>query len=115
MSVINQMLKDLEQRTPEQGQTAVPVAINQKPSTIKIVLISLAVLICLNLLGFYIWDLQERAAANESVIEQKGADTVLHTTSRQSIEKVSVNRQEPIQPKITKSKPAVVLTDELTK
>jgi len=60
MSVINQMLKDLEQRTPEQGQLAAPVVMSNKASTVKIVLISLAVLISLNVLGFYIWNLQEQ-------------------------------------------------------
>lgn len=115
MSVINQMLKDLEQRSPEQGQAAVPMAINQKPSTIKIVLISLTVLICLNLLGFYIWDLQERAAANEPVIKQQNADKELHATSKQSIDNISTNRQEPIQTKAVNSKPDVVLNNALTK
>ncbi|PHR84240.1 MAG: MSHA biogenesis protein MshN [Colwellia sp.] len=67
MSVINQMLKDLEQRTPEQGQAIMPVAISHKPSTIKIVLISLTVLISLNFLGFYIWNLQEQIQAKQQV------------------------------------------------
>ncbi|MBL4822617.1 MAG: tetratricopeptide repeat protein [Colwellia sp.] len=75
MSVINQMLKDLEQRTPEQGPVAMPVAISNKPSTIKIVLISLAVLVSLNLLGFYIWNLQEqiqqRVSSSELIAEQQ--------------------------------------------
>jgi len=63
VSVINQMLKDLEQRTPEQGQANMLAAISHKPSTIKIVLISLAVLISLNLLGLYIWNLEEKIQA----------------------------------------------------
>lgn len=65
MSVINQMLKDLEQRTPEQGQVAIPVAMSNKPATIKIILISLAVLVSLNVLGFYIWNLQEQVTSSE--------------------------------------------------
>ncbi len=65
MSVINQMLKDLEQRTPEQGQAPLSnITTDQKPSTIKIVLISVVVLLSLNAFGFYLWDLQERVAKN---------------------------------------------------
>ena len=60
MSVINQMLKDLEERAPEQGQVAMPVAVSNKSSTMKIVVVSVVVLVCLNLLGLYIWDLQEQ-------------------------------------------------------
>jgi len=70
MSVINQMLKDLDQRTPEHGQVATRVAVSHKPSTIKIVLISLAVLISLNLLGFYIWNLQEKLTSSELTIQK---------------------------------------------
>ncbi len=87
MSVINQMLKDLEQRTPEQGQNAVPVVNNQKTSTIKIVLISLAVLITLNILGFYIWDLQKQVTISEQKVKQH--------LSEQS--EVTPKKQEPIQ------------------
>lgn len=65
MSVINQMLKDLEQRAPEQGHVTTPVTISHKPSTIKIVLISLVVLVSFNLLGFYIWNLQTQIAPHE--------------------------------------------------
>ena len=70
MSVINQMLKDLEQRTPEHGQVATPVAVSHKPATLKIMLISLTVLISLNLLGFYIWNLQEKLASSELTIQE---------------------------------------------
>ena len=66
MSVINQMLKDLDQRTPEQGQAVISTAADQNPSTLKVVLISVVVLLSLNALGFYIWDLQVRAAQNSN-------------------------------------------------
>lgn len=69
MSVINQMLKDLEQRAPEQGQAPISAVLAQKPSTLKIVLITIVVLLSLNALGFYIWDLQERAAKNINLNE----------------------------------------------
>lgn len=64
------MLKDLEQRTPEQGQVTLSVAMSNKPSTIKIVLISLVVLISLNLLGFYIWNLQEKVTFSELKLKE---------------------------------------------
>lgn len=62
MSVINQMLKDLEHRAPEQGQAPMPAVATQKSSTLKIVSISVVVLLSLNALGFYIWNLQEQVA-----------------------------------------------------
>ena len=76
MSVINQMLKDLEQRTPEHEQVAMPVAVSHKPSTIKIVLISLVVLISLNLIGFYIWNLQEKLASSELKVNKAEQSSV---------------------------------------
>jgi MSHA biogenesis protein MshN len=60
------MLKDLEQRTPEQGQAPSQVVAPKKASIVKIVIISTAILLSLNALGIYIWSLQERIAQNES-------------------------------------------------
>ena len=71
MSVINQMLKDLEQRAPEERQAPLPSVVSQKPSTLKIVLISAVVLLSLNALGFYIWNLQERVAKSIEQQENK--------------------------------------------
>lgn len=69
MSVINQMLKDLDQRAPEQGQEVVTAAAPQKPATLKIVLMSVVVLLTLNALGFYIWHLQEPVAKSVKLQE----------------------------------------------
>lgn len=66
MSVINQMLKDLEQRAPEQGHSPSQTAVPRKTSTLKIVVISTIILLSLNALGFYIWSLQEQIAQNET-------------------------------------------------
>lgn len=102
MSVINQMLKDLEQRTPETGQVVTPVSINHKPSTIKVILISLTVLISLNLIGFYIWDLQERLTSSElKNKEQLGSQAVNveRGLSRQVIETKKFDQQESTQEK----------------
>jgi len=60
------MLKDLEQRAPEQGQVPTPTVSVQKSSVLKVVLITVVVLLSLNALGFYIWNLQERVAKSES-------------------------------------------------
>ena len=65
MSVINQMLKDLEQRAPETGQSSIPAVGPQKTSTLKIVFVSALILLSLNALGFYILNLQERVAVSE--------------------------------------------------
>jgi MSHA biogenesis protein MshN len=89
VSVINQMLKDLEQRTPEQGQAAIPLAVSHKPSTIKIVLISMAVLVSLNLLGLYIWNLQEQVTSSELKLKiqvQSPVTNAGQNTSQQSVE-----------------------------
>jgi MSHA biogenesis protein MshN len=104
VSVINQMLKDLEQRTPEQGQVATPVAMSNKPSTIKIVLISLLVLVSLNLLGFYIWNLQEQVTSSELKLKEKVQRQSVNPgqgTSQQSVETLmldqeTIKRQESI-------------------
>jgi len=58
MSVINQMLKELDQRNAGQGQsTSLPLAVTKKTSTTKIVLISLVIILTLNAVGFYVWQL----------------------------------------------------------
>ena len=129
MSVINQMLKDLEQRKPEQGQEAIPIAVSHKPSTIKIVLISLAVLVGLNLLGFYIWNLQEKVASSELKVKEQAQRLVANVSqkpSTQSVERVMLGQeileqeksgwQDPIAVKIsptdTKADPAMELSQQ---
>ena len=61
VSVINQMLKDLDKRTPETGQSTVPPLTSKKTSTFKIVLICAVVLLCLNFVGFYFWSVFEKS------------------------------------------------------
>lgn len=96
MSVINQMLKDLEQRTPDQGQVAIPVAMSNKPSTIKIVFISLAVLVSLNILGFYIWNLQEQVTSSELKLKKQVQISLVKAgqdASQQSVETLMLDRK----------------------
>ena len=117
MSVINQMLKDLEQRTPEQGQVVTPVSISRKPSTIKIILISLAVLVGLNLLGFYIWDLQERLTSSElKVKEQMGNQAVNgeSSLSRQVVERETFDQQESSPEKALATESSSLTTSEVS-
>ena len=93
MSVINQMLKDLEQRSPEQGQASVPIAAAKNTSLLKTVLLITLILLSLNALGFYIWSLQERVAISESKqqksINFKNVDQVL-TSQTLSVQKLKV-------------------------
>ncbi len=105
MSVINQMLKDLEQRAPEQGQAPMPVAAAHKPSSLKIVLISVVVLLSLNALGFYIWNLQERVAksevAQQAVVNAQNVAQVLPSqatkTAQQGVTNTDNENQNSLQ------------------
>ena len=92
MSVINQMLKDLEQRAPEQGQAPVPAIQNQKPSTVKIVVVSIVVLLAINVLGFYIWDLNNRVTSSElkTAQLQKASESKLTVSEKKSSDESSV-------------------------
>jgi MSHA biogenesis protein MshN len=96
MSVINQMLKDLEQRTPAQEPIALPVANSHKPSTIKIALISLVVLVSLNALGLYIWDLQKQVTSSELKVKEQMQGPIVNVSQdspRQSIETFMPDRE----------------------
>ncbi len=69
MSVINQMLKDLEQRTPENAQAgAAPVIIPAKTSPVKIILITVIIFLSINAIGWYVWQLN---VENKSLKEQQ--------------------------------------------
>ena len=101
MSVINQMLKDLDQRTPEQGQTPIPAITAPPPSTLKIVLISVVVLLTLNGLGFYIFDLLGSTAKSKSVelkehIPEKISEQVKDKNLKLVIEPLSKIKSTPV-------------------
>ena len=87
------MLKDLEQRTPEQGQAPIATISAQKSSTFKMVLISAVVLLSLNALGFYIWSLQERVEKSELALQK--------TVNTKSAEQVIIH--QPIKTKKLKN------------
>lgn len=110
MSVINQMLKDLEQRAPEQGQAPIPVVSQQKPSIIKIVLISLIVFVILTGVGFYIWNLQQQIAANELAIKEPVASSVVTASSglvKETVNAITPNSKVIIEQKITQKVPEI--------
>jgi MSHA biogenesis protein MshN len=117
VSVINQMLKDLDQRAPEQGQVPVFAVAAQKPSTIKIVLITIVVLLVLNALGFYIWGLQERAAINlnaqENMLKLQAQEQQFQVASIEHSEEVKKQKLSlPAEPDklLVKSTPAPVMS-----
>jgi len=89
MSVINQMLKDLEQRAPEQGQAPVPVIQNQRTSITKIIAMSVIALLAINVLGFYIWDLNNRVTSSElkaSQLQKKAESKIIAVEQKRSDE-----------------------------
>jgi len=89
VSVINQMLKDLEQRAPVQGHAPIQAVAPKKASTLKIVLLSALVLLGLNALGFYIWSLQARVTQSELTLQK--------TVNTENVEQVLTS--EPIKVK----------------
>jgi MSHA biogenesis protein MshN len=84
MSVINQMLKDLEERAPEQGRVSSLSAVPKKTSTLKIVLLITAVLLSLNALAFYIWNLQESQSQSAPKKEKSASLTVIPVNEDQA-------------------------------
>jgi len=99
MSVINQMLKDLEQRTPEQGHAPNAVMVSNKPSTVKTIAISLVVLLSLNVLGFYVWDLQTRLSTSELKVQENSAQPVpKQQTLSQQVPSQQIIRQSSAAP-----------------
>jgi len=67
MSVINQMLKDLEERAPEQNQHGVvPTPAVVKSSPIKAIAVIVTVVVIINVVGLYVWNLQQENKALKS-------------------------------------------------
>ena len=87
MSVINKMLQDLEQRSPEKGQHHTAPVINKTTSTVKVVIISLITLITLNALAWYVWSLQSRLTQSELVVKANIKQNTLANISPQKVDK----------------------------
>lgn len=101
MSVINQMLKDLEDRAPVNGQTPVLPTASRKTATLKIILFTSLVLLGLNVLGYYIWNLQTSAAPHELEKQTTALQSIDGaTTTDQSRQKIvqAEAEQAPIEP-----------------
>ncbi len=96
MSVINQMLKDLEQRSPEQGgANAAPIAVPEKTSTVKVVAYTVLVLLVVNAVGIYIWQLLNENTALKQQNHAKPAAITTSVNSQQSTPiKVIENKEQ---------------------
>ena len=107
MSVINQMLKDLEQRAPEPGVVPGVMPVNNKPSTLKVIVISMFVLLIINALGFYIWDLQTRAASSELKAKESVEEGLANQAEQQKPAQLiqATNSSKHISPQQTAVKP----------
>ncbi len=87
MSVINQMLKDLEQRTPDNGQTiSAPIAAPAQASSRKIILITVAIFLIINALGFYMWQLinENKSLKEQYLIKEKTQNAMLNKAIKKS-------------------------------
>lgn len=111
MSVINQMLKDLEQRSPEHGQAPITVVTAEKRSTFKIILLTVVVLLSLNALAFYIWDLQGKLESSQELNENKQASTISKYSKQELAQKIP---QKLAQESISKPKNEQVLPVSLS-
>jgi len=97
MSVINQMLKELDQRNAGQGQsTSVPVAVTKKTSATKIMLISLVVILVLNAVGLYIWQL---VSENQSLKLQTQMQLETETQFNKRLKQLKREKQQQTQQK----------------
>lgn len=96
MSVINQMLKDLEQRSPEQGgANAAPIAVPEKTSTVKVVAYTVLILLIVNAVGIYIWQLLNENSALKQQNQAKPAAITTSENSQQSTPvKVIENKEQ---------------------
>ena len=124
MSVINQMLKDLEQRAPESGKAGVVAVSHQKPSTLKIVLLTIIILLSVNALGLYIWNLQKQVENNNEksknaqlLVSQKittqsaqEQDVAMSAPQKKSVNLQKAKTEKTIEKQVTK--PAVKLSTE---
>ena len=100
MSVINQMLKDLDKRQSEQQDNAnVSVPVTVKNSTTKIILITVAVIVIINIIGMFGWQLYSENTQLKLQAQQKKAFTVQpNTTIAKSNFDTNVNKEPVLKP-----------------
>ena len=100
MSVINQMLKDLDERQSEQQHSQAGQVPQKKPATPwKLITTIVIVLIALNIAGVFIWQLYsenqslKNSHENSSVQNQQNQQNQKNQQEQQSIEGLENNRQ----------------------
>ena len=100
MSVINQMLKDLDKRQSEQQDNAnVSVPVTVKNSTTKIILITVAVIVIINIIGMFGWQLYSENTQLKLQAQQIKAFTVQpNTTIAKSNVDTNVNKEPVLKP-----------------
>jgi len=95
LSVINQMLKDLDQRKVEQQGSSnftAPVAV--ETSNNKILLISLIVIVFLNIIGLFVWQMytENQALKKNQIPKTRISEQVVTKKIISAIEKASVKK-----------------------
>ncbi|RHW76913.1 lipopolysaccharide assembly protein LapB [Colwellia sp. RSH04] len=98
MSVINQMLKDLEDRAPEQNQSgSVPVSVPVKKSPVKLIVVIVFILVAINAVGLYIWQLTQEnnvlKGQQLTRVENVADPKVIVSNSEEAIGDEIVNKQ----------------------
>jgi len=90
VSVINQMLKELEQRqSDESTQTSTAVTPVEKKSTVTIVLVTAVIVLLISLLGFYVWKLNhDNEILQNAVVKSQSQQPQLSSIPHSSEDKV---------------------------
>jgi len=85
MSVINQMLKDLDKRQSEQqGGVNAAIAVPTKNSASKLILIVITIIIIVNVIGIFGWQLYSE---NQQLRSQAQQESIVLNTEKYSVEK----------------------------
>lgn len=93
MSVINQMLKDLDQRSPEANtHSAQAQHVIAPHSSIKIVLITAISVLVICLMAFYVWQLNSE---NETLREQQNVKATTQLTPVQKLTTITAAKSNP--------------------
>lgn len=116
MSVINQMLKDLEDRAPEQNQSgSVPVSVPVKTSPVKLIVVIAFILVAINAVGLYIWQLtQENNVLKDqqfTYVNSVADPKVIVSNNENTVGEERVNKQVSE----SKSTPDTVKANKFTK
>ena len=111
MSVINQMLKDLDERKPEQQgspipQTTVGVPSGQKRGWALIILI----IVIINVLGWFVWHIYQENQALKAQQANTSQQAVVNT-SKKIVETAVIEKQEQLSTQ-TKEEASLVAVEE---